>query len=102
MALTLPDTPPMFNSGYTESPFVFERGGWYYLSVTSYPVSWDASFVYRSRSPFQFPDQPAARLLTHAPEWVAENGDFERGRLFATHCGAGQGGVWLTEIGGMP
>ena len=101
MALTLTGTPSMFNSGYTESPFVFERGGWFYLSVTSYPIDWDASFVYRSRSPFHFEPTPIARLRTHAPEWVAENDDFERGDLFVTHCGPGQGGVWLSAIDGL-
>jgi hypothetical protein len=87
----------MFNSGYTESPFVFERGGWYYLSVTSYPVEWDASFVYRSRSPFRFPAKAHARMQAHAPEWTTD----EAGNLFMTHCGAGQGGVWLMPVSGI-
>jgi hypothetical protein len=99
MALTLPVA--RFDSGHTESPFVFHRRGWFYLTVTSYPVDWDATFVYRSRSPFHFPPEPVARLTAHAAEWVAEGDDFENGRLFFTHAGPGQGGVWLRELFGL-
>jgi hypothetical protein len=96
MALILGGTPPMFNSGYTESPFVFEKDGWYYLSVTSYPVAWDATFLFRSRSPYSFSAPPVARLQAHAAEWIVEGGD-----LYMTHCGAGQKGVWLSRISGL-
>lgn len=99
MALTLPVS--RFDSGHTESPFVFYRQGWFYLSVTSYPVAWDATFIYRSRSPRSFPSEPFARISAHAPEWLAEGGDFESGRLFFTHAGPGQGGVWLSELFGL-
>jgi hypothetical protein len=101
MALTLGPETAMRNSGYTESPFVFERQGWFYLTVTSYPVDYDATFVYRSRSPFAFPPRAVARLRAHAPEWLAEGGDFEAGRLFFTHAGAGKGGVFLQELFGL-
>lgn len=101
MALTLGPETAMRNSGYTESPFVFERKGWFYLTVTSYPVDYDATFVYRSRSPFAFPPHAVARLRAHAAEWVAEAGDFEAGRLFFTHAGAGKGGVFLQELFGL-
>jgi beta-xylosidase len=93
-ALTRTDTTPMFNSGFTESPFVFERDGWYYLSVTSYPVEWNASFVFRSRDPFHFPTIPYARVRSHAPEWVTDHD----GQLWVTHAGAGQGGVWMAPV----
>jgi hypothetical protein len=99
MALVLPFEHD--DSGYTESPFVFRRKGWFYLTVTSYPVAWDATMVYRSRSPFSFPPEPVARLAAHAAEWVAEGDDFERGRLFITHAGPGQGGVWISEVTGL-
>jgi hypothetical protein len=99
MALVLPFERD--DSGYTESPFVFRRDGWFYLSVTSYPIAWDATMVYRSRSPFAFPAEPIARLAAHAAEWVAEGDDFERGRLFVTHAGPGQGGVWMSEVTGL-
>jgi hypothetical protein len=97
MALVLGDTPPMFNSGFTESPFVFERDGWFYLSVTSYPVDWDGTFLYRSRTPFFFPPIPYARLQAHAAEWLVD----EQDRLLMTAAGPGQGGVWMMPVSGL-
>jgi hypothetical protein len=97
MALTLESTPAMFNSGYTESPFVFEWNGWYYLTVTSYPVAFDATFVYCSRSPFQFSEPPIARLSAHAAEWIVT----DSGQVFMTHAGAGQGGVSVAPVAGI-
>lgn len=101
MALTLGEETAMPNSGHTESPFVFERNGWFYLTVTSYPVDYDATFVYRSRSPFVFAPRPIARLRAHAAEWVPEGGGFEVGRLFFTHAGLAKGGVFLQELFGL-
>lgn len=94
MALTLESTPAMFNSGYTESPFVFEWNGWYYLSVTSYPVAFDATFVYCSRSPFQFSEPPLVRLSAHAAEWIFT----DSGQALMTHGGPGQGGIWVVPV----
>jgi hypothetical protein len=98
MALTLGDTQPLPNSGFTESPFVFERGGYYYLSVSSYPVAWDATMVYRSPAPLAFPSVPFTRLRAHAAEWVASK---DGKSVFMTHAGPGQGGVWLAPIEGL-
>lgn len=94
MALSLGESTAMPNSGFTESPFVFDRGGATWLSVTSYPLGWDATFVYRSRAPFAFPDAPIARLRAHAAEWVFDR----RGRAFVTHAGPGQRGVWAAPV----
>jgi hypothetical protein len=99
MALVLSDTPAMFNSGFTESPYVFERDGWYYLSVTSYPISWDATILYRSRSPFSFPAQPVARLAAHAAEWLVPSDPGQP--LHLTHAGPGQAGVYITPVEGL-
>jgi hypothetical protein len=96
MALTLGDASLMPNSGFTESPFVFEHGGFHYMSVTSYPLGWDATYVYRSKTPLAFPDTPFTKVRSHAAEWVASGG-----RLFATHAGPGQRGVWISEIDGL-
>lgn len=93
MALVLQETPPMFNSGYTESPFVFERDGWFYLSVTEYPFAWNETVVYRSDSPFSFPDVPYARLVSHASEWIPSLDP-----TYLSHAGPGQGGVWMSTI----
>lgn len=101
MALVIEDAPPMFNAGYAESPFLFERGGWFYLSVTAYPIAQDATLLFRSRSPFHFPGRPFARLRAHAAEWIAEGGDLERAPLFLTHAGTGQGGVWISAVEGI-
>jgi hypothetical protein len=101
MALTLGAETAMHNSGHTESPFVFQRNGWFYLTITRYPVDYDATLVYRSRSPFLFAPHPIARLRAHAAEWVAEGGDFEKGRLFFTHAGLGKGPP-LPHVRGFP
>lgn len=98
MALVLDDTLPMFNSGFTESPFVFKRGDSYYLSVTSYPVAYNASFLFKSDTPFFFANNRIARLAAHAPEWVT---DLKDGSLYMTHCGAGQSGVWTYPVYGL-
>jgi hypothetical protein len=97
MALTLTGTPPMKNSGFTESPFVFERGGYYYLSVTSYPIEWDATFLYRSPVPYSFPEVPYTRLRAHAGEWILVPG---RAPLLS-HAGPGQHGVWVSTVTGF-
>jgi hypothetical protein len=98
MVLTLPDTPTMPNSGFTESPFVFERDGYYYLTVSSYPLAWDATMVYRSPAPFAFPSAPFTRLRAHAAEWLeSRNGQ----HMLITHAGPGQRGVWVGPVDGI-
>jgi hypothetical protein len=96
MVLTLPETPPTSNSAFTESPFVFERGGYWYMSVDAYPLAWDATLVYRSRAPFAFPEEPFTRMRAHAAEWV-----FEGERVWLTHAGPGQRGVWISRVTGL-
>lgn len=91
------ETPPTSNSAYSESPFVFERGGRHFLSVTAYPIAWDATLVFRSLAPLAFPDAPASRLRAHAGEWIFD----ERGRAWLTHAGPGQRGVWISRIDGI-
>ncbi len=98
MVLTLEDTPAMGNSGYTESPFVFERGSYYYLSFTAYPVSWDATMVYRSPAPFAFPNAAFTRLRAHAGEWLTSA---DGRRTLLTHAGPGQRGVWISTVDGL-
>jgi hypothetical protein len=95
-ALLLEGTPPTSNSAYTESPFLFERGGWYYLSMTSYPIAWDATVLYRSRTPYAFPEVPYTRLRSHAAEWI-----FRGNKAFMTHAGPGQRGVWVAPVEGF-
>lgn len=97
MALNLEHGPATGNSAYTESPFVFERGGSYWLSVSAYPLAWDATLLYRSSVPSSFPDAPYTRLRARAAEWVFGN----RGELWLTHGGPGQRGVWMSTIEGI-
>jgi hypothetical protein len=94
MVLTLGEATARPDSGYTESPFVFERGDYHYLSVTSYPIDWDTTLVYRSHDPCSFPDAPIGRLRAHAAEWLFDG----RGQAYATHAGPGQRGVWISRI----
>jgi hypothetical protein len=98
MVLTLDDAPHIPNSGYTESPFVFERGHYYCLSVTSYPLGWDATMLYRSPAPYAFPNVPFTRLRGHAGEWLTSASG---SRVFLTHAGPGQRGVLMSEIRGL-
>lgn len=95
MAITMEHAPPTSNTAYAESPFVFERGGFFWLSVSAYPVAWDATLVYRSTVPSVFPDAPFTRLRAHAAEWIIG----ERGKVWLTHAGPGQRGVWISAIG---
>lgn len=97
MALSLEHGPGTPNSAYTESPFVFERGGAYWLSVSAYPLAWDATLLYRSPVPSSFPDAPYTRLRARAAEWVFG----ARGELWLTHAGPGQGGVWMSTVSGI-
>lgn len=97
MALTLERSTPMSNSGFTESPFVFEHGGSYWLSVSAYPLAWDATLLYRSSVPSSFPDAPYTRLRSRAAEWVFGN----RGELWLTHAGPSQRGVWMSPVKGL-
>lgn len=94
MALTMEHAPPTSNAAYAESPFVFERDGFFWLSVSAYPLAWDATLVYRSTVPSAFPDAPVTRLRAHAGEWVFG----ERGRTWLTHAGPGQRGVWISPV----
>jgi hypothetical protein len=98
MVLTLSETPSMWNSGYTESPFVFQHDGFYYLSVSAYPIAWDATLLYRSRAPFAFPSTPISRLRAHAGEWLTDRGGKT---LYLSHAGPGQSGVWIGPVSGL-
>ncbi len=76
---------------------MFERGGAYWLSVSAYPLAWDATLLYRSNVPSSFPDAPYTRLRARAAEWVFG----AHGELWMTHGGPGQGGVWMSEVTGI-
>ena len=105
-------TDPMEGTGAgpTESPFVFERDGrWYLLIGPDYEAlvrpfaetgRYDLS-AYR-RTSVLVSDDPmhfdvADRVATidaHAAEVIVD----EHGGWWVTHCGWGQGGVWLAPL----
>jgi hypothetical protein len=97
MAMTNDQAPATSNAAYAESPFVFERNGMFWMSVTAYPIAWDATLLYRSSVPSSFPNAPYTRLRAHAAEWVFGN----RGAVWITHAGPGQGGVWMSPLEGF-
>jgi beta-fructofuranosidase len=80
--------------GPTESPFVVQRGEWFYLFIGPHPT-YVGTDVYRSRDPFNFTlDQKVAHLHAHAAE-VVQDGD---GQWFVSHAGGGMGGVYLAPL----
>lgn len=96
-------------AGPTESPFVVDHDGWWYLLVgPDYealmaslaagrydPSTYRTTRVLRSRDPFRFDAADEIGTLdAHAAEVVVD----EHGTTWVTHCGWGQGGVWLAEL----
>ena len=80
--------------GPTESPFVVERAGHYFLFVCT-NRNYVETAVYVSDDPWSWRlDQRAATFPAHAAEVVAA----PDGRWWVSHCGWGQGGVWLAEL----
>lgn len=88
--------------GPTESPFVVKRGDWYYLFIgpshgEELP-GWDpyrTTDVYRSRDPLNFEGAPmVGRVQSHAAEVVQDTD----GSWYVSHCGWGQGGLFLAPL----
>jgi hypothetical protein len=81
----------------TESPFVFKRGAYYYLSSTvtdSGQATYHDTIIVRSTDPLSFGDynggsttstgNPVTKIVAHAPEYVH---DLSTDRWFITTCG---------------
>ncbi len=82
------------SGGPTESPFVVELDGWYYLFIGPWP-GYRGTRVIASRDPLRFTlDQVVGQIDAHALEVVID----ESGRTWCTHCGWGQGGVHLAPL----
>lgn len=82
--------------GPCESPFVEKVGDTYFLFVGpygGYNVSYCDTAVYASRDPFTFSGDPVGRIPAHAAEVVRV-----AGKHYITHCGWGQGGVYLAPL----
>lgn len=80
--------------GPTESPFVVEQAGDWYLFVCC-DADYTDTRVYRSRDPLHFSvDAPAGRIATHAGEVVGEPG----GAVSISGAGWGKGGLFLAPL----
>ena len=93
LALVLPPaiSPPSFNSGATESPFVFARGGAVYLSICVANEDYMRTLLFSSSDAHAFSPTPVATLNAHCAEYVAD------GR-FVTSGGWGKGGLFVSEL----
>jgi beta-fructofuranosidase len=79
--------------GPTESPFVVNRDGWWYLFACC-RSGYVSTQVYRSRDPFHFDvTDRAGHIPSHAAEVVNDNGTW-----WVSHAGWGQGGVYLAPL----
>ncbi|MEN5075129.1 DUF2961 domain-containing protein [Isoptericola cucumis] len=80
--------------GPTESPFVVENGGWYYL-FTCCDAGYDDTRVYKSKDPLHFEHADlAGRIAEHAAEVVRD----DDGTWYVSGAGWGAGGVWLRPL----
>jgi arabinan endo-1,5-alpha-L-arabinosidase len=86
--------------GPTESPFILARGAGYFL-FTGPRTDYSSTGVFYSTDPLHFdpsgavPSQQSPTLLpTHASEVVT---DLD-GKLYITHAGWGQGGLWIAQL----
>jgi beta-fructofuranosidase len=91
--------------GPTESPFVLERDGWFYLFIgpdwqgpdraSIEDSSYRRTRVFASRDPLRFDAPQVGIVHAHAAEVIAA----DDGTLWVSHCGWGQGGVYLAPLG---
>ncbi|MGH3098584.1 MAG: hypothetical protein ACRDMV_21570 [Streptosporangiales bacterium] len=99
IAYTSPDTGT--GGGNTESPFIVQHDGMYYLfigpcgSYAGGQNTYICTDIYASNDPFHFAhDNRVGRIASHAAEVVQD----ESGDWYVTHAGWGQGGVHLATL----
>lgn len=81
-------------AGPTESPFVVHRGGSYYLFIGP-RNGYRGTCVYRSSDPFSWTiEQQVGKIDSHAAEVILDRD----GKWYVSHCGWGQGGVYLAPL----
>ncbi|MGA2070130.1 MAG: family 43 glycosylhydrolase [Sedimentisphaerales bacterium] len=86
--------------GPTESPQVIRRGEYYYLFIGPRDEkgcvdSYRNTTVFRSKDPFKWTiEDRVGQLTAHAVEVVRD----VDGQWYVSHCGWGQGGVYLAKL----
>lgn len=84
--------------GPTESPFVVQKDGKYYLFIGprgDYFADYNKTEVFESDNPFSFSVENLVGCIpAHAAEVVAD----EDGQLYITRAGWGEGGVYLAPL----
>jgi len=80
--------------GPTESPFVLRRGDSYYLFCGP-QGGYRGTQVYHSKDPFHWNRRDeAGHIKSHAAEIIRDTD----GKWYVSHCGWGQGGVYLAPL----
>jgi len=80
--------------GPTESPFVVQRGDLYYLFIGP-RGGYAGTDVFQSTDPFDFkPENKVGHIESHAAEVIR---DLD-GKWYVSHCGWGEGGVYLAPL----
>lgn len=79
-------------AGPCESPFVEKINDVYFLFIGPCD-SYTDTVVYASRDPFCFDGEPVGRIPSHAAEILKIGEEY-----YITHCGWGQGGVYLAPL----
>ena len=82
--------------GPCESPFVEKVNDTYFLFIgpySGYDASYSNTAVYASRDPVCFGGEPVGNIPAHASEVLKINGSY-----YITHCGWGQGGVYMAPL----
>lgn len=83
-------------AGPCESPFVEKVGDFYFLFIGpygGYGKGYCDTAVYVGKDPFNFEGQPVGRIPAHAAEVLCIDGNY-----YITHCGWGQGGLYLAPL----
>jgi arabinan endo-1,5-alpha-L-arabinosidase len=79
--------------GNTESPFVVQRGHWFYMFMGP-GASYKTTKVYKSNDLFNWSmSDEVADLTSHAAEIINDNG-----KWYISHCGLNQGGLYLAPL----
>jgi len=91
--IALTDPEKGTGGGATESPFVVFNNEWWYLFIGP-RHEYRGTSVFRSKTPTNFPfNQQVGQIHSHAAE-VINDGE----KWWISHCGWGQGGVYLAPL----